>query len=204
MAEEKKDNDIVEPDKKKEIAAEKDESSDATDSTEKKEVEAAKEKGSDAKDSPDAKEVVEETKEVKLVEKPAPVVKKAPVKKKKAKPVVPEVHPLDVFGPVRKAFILNHIRTIEYQDLAKLIAVDVSELKDAVESAGIKLPIDRSRKWADLNVGTYRSLTDCARCPVQLEHVSFYVGLKKCDKCLEKNIKLWIESEIPIIFPFTR
>jgi len=104
-----------------------------------------------------------------------------------------EEHPLEKFGKVRKIFIMEHIRTIDYNDIADLIDVKGEELKEAVEKMGIKLPIDHTRKWSDINVGTFRSLTDCARCRVQLNHSSFFVGINNCRKCYAKNIKHWIE-----------
>ncbi len=113
-------------------------------------------------------------------------------------------HPLDSFGMVRKAFILDNIRTIDYNDLAKLLGIEVDDLKQAVEKAGIRLPIERALPWDELDIGTFRSLLYCARCPVQLDHIAFHVGQTKCKKCLERNIKLWIEKDIIIRFPFSR
>lgn len=109
---------------------------------------------------------------------------------------------LDSFGPVCKAFILENIRIIEYRDLAKLMGIKPDDLKKAVEAAGIRLPIERAMRWTDIDVGTYRSLMDCARCQVQLNHGTFFVGLKNCRKCLEQNIAHWIENGVRIELRF--
>jgi len=139
-------------------------------------------------------------------------VKKKPAKKKsvrkkavKAAPqktVMPEVTLFDRLGPIRKAFILDNIRLIDYRDLARLVGVKPEELKKAVESTGIKLPVERAKKWAEIDVGTFKSLADCARCQVQLNHGIFYVGLNKCKKCMERNIKLWIDENVIINIRF--
>jgi len=146
--------------------------------------------------------------EEKTVAEPDVVEKKPPKKKKvksrkKTEPKEEE-HPLEKFGPVRKTFILDNIRVIDYRDLARLAGVRADDLRSAVEKMGVKLPIERAKKWTEIDVGKYRSLMDCARCRVQLNHGSFYVGIKPCRKCLEKNIKLWIEKGIPIKLKFSR
>ena len=102
--------------------------------------------------------------------------------------------PLDKFGRVRKTFIKDFIRIIDYHDLAKLLGIKKEELKESVEKTGIKLPYERARRWADIDVGKYKSLTKCARCQVQCNHSNFIVGTENCKKCLEKNIKQWISS----------
>ena len=131
-------------------------------------------------------------------------VKKTPPKrKKKVKETGAEPQPLDKYGPFCNAFILEHIRNIDYTDIAKLIGIKSSDLKEAIEKMGIKLPIDRARKWTDIDVGKFMSLSDCSRCQVQLYHSSFYVGINNCKKCYEKNIKHWIGKKIPIILKFT-
>ena len=107
--------------------------------------------------------------------------------------------PMDKFGRVRKEFIKNFIRIIEYNDLAKMVGIKSVELKESVEKTGIKLPYERAKKWSDIEVGKFRSLTDCARCQVQKNHSSFLVGTNNCRKCLEKNIKHWIDSNNLII-----
>jgi hypothetical protein len=146
---------------------------------------------------------------------------KAPVKEKKQeKPSTPKDTPkkkqpsekahaekdeavtLESFGPVCKAFILENIRIIEYRDLAKLMGIKPDDLKKAVEAAGIRLPIERAMRWSDIDVGTYRSLMDCARCQVQLNHGTFFVGLKNCRKCIEQNIAHWIENGVTINLRF--
>ncbi|MBN1290553.1 MAG: hypothetical protein JXB48_01850 [Candidatus Latescibacteria bacterium] len=118
------------------------------------------------------------------------------VKKKKSAHVTED--PLDEFGAVRKAFIRDFIRIIDYRDLSKIIGIDDDKLKDAVEKTGIKLPYERAKTWEELNVGKYKSISDCARCQVQLNHSSFLVGINHCRKCLEKNIKHWISIDNPI------
>jgi len=110
--------------------------------------------------------------------------------------------PLAKFGDIRKNFILDFIRFIDYSDLAKLAGIKPSELKDAVEKTGIKLPLERARSWTDVDVGEFRSLADCARCQVQTNHGSFFVGINNCRKCLEKNIRHWIDSNVRIILRF--
>ena len=122
-------------------------------------------------------------------------------KRKKTKPV-PEAHPLEQFGPFCQSFIIEHIRTIDYVDMANLLLIKPDELKVSVEKMGIKLPIERARKWKDIDVGSFQSLTNCARCQVHCNHGSFFVGIKNCRKCYEKNIKHWIEKKVPIILHF--
>jgi len=143
------------------------------------------------------------------VGEPEAAEEKKPPKKKKAKakkksPPKEEEHPLEKFGPVRKAFILDNIRVIDYRDLAKLVGVKADDLRGAVEKMGVKLPIERAKRWSEIDVGKYRSLLDCARCQVQLNHGSFYVGIKQCRRCLEKNIKLWISKGEPVKLRFSR
>ena len=141
------------------------------------------------------------------VKAPVKAKEKEPIKKKRAKkrikkePVI-EVHPLEKFGSVCKEFILENIRTVEYRDMAGLIGIKPDQLKEAVESMGIKLPIDRARKWSEIDVGKFRSLSDCARCQIQLKHDTFFVGINKCRRCYEKNIKLWIEKNVSIKLTF--
>ena len=106
--------------------------------------------------------------------------------------------PLDKFGRVRKSFIINFVRIIDYDDLAKLVGIKSVDLKESVEKTGIKLPYERGRKWIDIDVGKFKSLTECARCQVQRNHSSFIVGTQNCRKCLEKNIKHWVESNMII------
>jgi len=127
--------------------------------------------------------------------------KKTRSNKKKAEKNESE-HPLDRFGKVKKHFILEHIKTIDYNDLAKLINIKSADLKKEVEKMGIKLPLERARKWEDIDLGHFLSLSDCARCQVQCNHRSFFVGIKDCRNCYEKNIKHWIKKEdlINVIF----
>lgn len=125
--------------------------------------------------------------------------------KKSAKAAsTPAAEALDAFGPVRKAFILDTIRTIDYVDIATLIGVKAEDLKKAVEEMGIKLPIERARKWSDIDVGTYKSIENCSRCQVQLNHSAFYVDINECRACLTKNISYWINKGIKIHLMFGR
>lgn len=109
---------------------------------------------------------------------------------------------IEQFGDVRKHFILDFIRFIDYNDLARLAGIKSSELKEAVEKMGIKLPLERARAWSEIDVGKYRSISDCARCQVQTNHGSFYVNMNNCRKCLEKNIRFWIYSNVKIMLIF--
>jgi hypothetical protein len=160
---------------------------------------AAEEKSNDA---------VPETVEVEDTKKktPSATTKKAkaekPSKTKNDGAVSDDAVTLESFGPVCKTFILENIRIIEYRDLAKLMGIKPDDLKKAVEAAGIRLPIERAMRWSDIDVGTYRSLMDCARCQVQLNHSTFFVGLKNCRKCIEQNIAHWIENGVTINLRF--
>ena len=122
-------------------------------------------------------------------------------RRKKIK-TVSDLHPLEKFGPVRKLFILEHIRTVNYRDMAKLIGIKSDELQASVEKMGIKLPIERAHAWSEIDFGQYRSITDCARCQVQRNHSTFFVGINNCRKCYEKNIKHWIKEEVVIDLRF--
>jgi len=115
-----------------------------------------------------------------------------------------EEHPLERYGPVRKAFILENIRIIDYRDIARLIGLKEKDLKAVIEDMGIKLPIDHARRWKDIDVGSFRSLSHCSRCHVQLNHSSFFVGEKNCRKCYEKNIAHWVDKNVPILVKFSR
>lgn len=123
-----------------------------------------------------------------------------------ADPVTPEVpdDPLGRFGDVRRKFIMDFIRVIAYEDIAKMIGVKPDVLREAVEQTGIKLPIERAKSWKDIDVGEFRSISHCARCQVQRNQASFLVGIKDCRKCLEKNIAHWIEKGEPVEITFDR
>ena len=99
---------------------------------------------------------------------------------------------------IPREFIKKYIRVIDYNDLSKLIGIKAQDLKEAVEKTGIKLPYERAGKWSDLDVGKFISISVCARCFVQKRHNSFIVGKKNCRKCLEKNIKHWVETDTVI------
>jgi hypothetical protein len=102
--------------------------------------------------------------------------------------------PLQALDIVRRKFIINHIRTIHYRDIARLLGMKANDLKVIVEKMGIKLPIERAKPWADINVGKFHSLEECARCQVQRKHSTFLVGINNCRKCCEQNIVFWIEN----------
>ena len=136
----------------------------------------------------------------KKTSKPKP--KKKREKSKVKEPIVVE-HPLDKFGSVRKTFILEHIRTINYRDIAKLIDINPDDIKVLVEKIGIKLPIKRTSSWVDIDVGQFISLSDCARCQIQINHRSFYVGINNCRKCYEKNIDYLIQKGENIVIKFS-
>lgn len=107
-------------------------------------------------------------------------------------PVIKE-DPLKKYGSVTRSFVLENIKHIDYNDIAGLVGVPAEELREAVENTGIKLPIEKALSWREIEVGTYRSLKDCARCQVQNRHGTFVVGYKDCRVCLKKNIKHWIK-----------
>ena len=138
-----------------------------------------------------------------LIEKTEKVVISKGKDKHKKKAEQPADHPLDKFGFVRKLFIMEHLRTIDYTDIARILGIDAGELKASVEKLGIMLPIERACPWAELDVGAYVSPEECARCQVQGRHARFYVGFTGCRECLEQNIALWIEKNEPsrLTFP---
>ncbi|MBT4482235.1 MAG: hypothetical protein HOC71_00990 [Candidatus Latescibacteria bacterium] len=158
------------------------------------------------------KESKEETTPVKIVSKRSDSEKKEKKggrKKKSKKSKITEpvdaFQPLEKFGPYCKAFILDHIRTINYIDIANLLNIKADDLKEAIEKMGIKLPIERAHRWSEINVGKFRSLSYCARCQVQKYHNSFNAGINDCRKCYEVNINHWVEKKCPINikFPYT-
>ena len=91
------------------------------------------------------------------------------------------------------------VRESRYDDVERT----AEELKKAIETMGIKVPIERARKWEDVETGEYHSLENCARCQVQMKHGVFIVGVGDCRKCYEQNIALWLDNdtEINIRFP---
>jgi outer membrane biosynthesis protein TonB len=67
---------------------------------------------------------------------------------------------LESFGPVRKAFILENIRIIDYRDLAKLTGIKPDDLKNAVEAAEYAcLSRGRCAGRTSMRVRTVRSWT---------------------------------------------
>jgi len=159
-------------------------------------------------DTATAESTAQKTSKKKSAASKKEAAKESPKKEKKvsagAEPKQTEKLLLDKLGPVCKSFILENIRYIDYRDIAKLVGVKPGDLKDAVEAAGIKLPFARARNWTDIDVGTYRSLDLCARCQVQLNHSTFFVGINNCRKCIEKNIKHWINQGEKINLRFGR
>jgi hypothetical protein len=100
---------------------------------------------------------------------------------------------LKKYGAVVRSFVLENIKHIDYRDMADLIGIPAEELREAVESSGIKLPVEKALPWKEVAVDTFRSLKNCARCQVQNRHSTFMVGFKNCRECYENNIKHWIE-----------
>lgn len=110
--------------------------------------------------------------------------------------------PIQQFGRARRKFIMEHIRTIHYEDLAKLLGIKPDDLREAVEQMGVKLPIERALHWEEIDMPSGVQVEVCARCGVQVNHRAFHVGLKGCRECYEKNIALWVERGDPIIIKF--
>lgn len=110
--------------------------------------------------------------------------------------------PIQRFGRIRRKFIMEHIRAIHYEDLAKLIGVDPEELREAVEQMGVKLPIERAVRWEEIEFEMNVPLEICARCKVQINHRAFHVEMSGCRECYEKNITLWIDRGEPITVKF--
>ena len=99
-------------------------------------------------------------------------------------------------------FVLDNIRVIDFQDMAKLIGINEERLKNILGEMGIKLPVEHARKWNDIETGTYKSPEHCAKCQVQLLHRSFFVDEQDCRKCYEKNIPYWVTGRINIRLKF--
>ena len=110
--------------------------------------------------------------------------------------------PLKHFGFVVRAFVLENIKAIFYRDIAELAGISPDDLKEALEKCGIKAPVDKVPRWADIDLGNYVSVSDCARCQVQRRHSSFVVGDKDCRRCYERNIRHWIKNGEPIRITF--
>ena len=101
---------------------------------------------------------------------------------------------LDELGSAAKKFILDNIMYIDYTDMAKLVGLKPDVLKQALSMMGIKVPVQGARRWQDIDVGTFESTEECSRCPVQMEHSTFSVGINDCRKCYEENICYWVEE----------
>ena len=114
----------------------------------------------------------------------------------------PKEDPLRQFGFVVRAFVLENIKAVYYRDIAELAGISPDNLKSALEKCGIKAPEDKVPRWKDIDLGTYVSLADCARCQVQRRHSSFIVGENDCRRCYERNISHWIKVGEPIRITF--
>jgi hypothetical protein len=97
-------------------------------------------------------------------------------------------------GSSAKKFILDNIMYIDYRDIARFIDMKPDALKNALGTWGIKVPIAGARSWKKIDVGTFTSLEECAKCPVQTKHSIFSVGICNCRKCMEENIRTWFEE----------
>lgn len=102
--------------------------------------------------------------------------------------------PLRQFGFVVRAFVLENIKAVNYRDIADLAGISPDGLKSALEKCGLKVSMDKVPRWADIDVGKYVSVSDCARCQVQRRHSSFIVGENDCRRCYERNIRHWIKN----------
>ena len=131
--------------------------------------------------------------------KPKKLSQKAEHKKESKKR---DINPYEIINSSVKSFIFENIRVLDYYDIAKFIQIKPDMLKSALGKLGIKVPVESSRKWNKISVGTYRSISDCAQCQIQLNHHTFLVGLRNCRKCYEKNISMWIKEgeKINILF----
>ena len=101
---------------------------------------------------------------------------------------------LDELGSSAKKFVLENIMYIDYKDMAALIGLKADVLKHALGMMGIKVPVQGARRWKDIDVGAFESIEECSRCPVQMEHTTFSVGINECRRCYEENIGYWIEE----------
>ncbi len=110
--------------------------------------------------------------------------------------------PLRKFGAVVRAFVLDNIKEINYRDIAVLAGIDAGELKDAIEKCGIKINEEKTTHWADIDLGEYESVSECARCQVQKRHSSFIINVNDCRRCYERNIEHWIKIGEPIRIVF--
>jgi hypothetical protein len=93
-----------------------------------------------------------------------------------------------------KKFVMDNIMYIDYRDMAALVGVKPETVKNALSDLGIKVPVQGARSWKEIDVGTFRTIDDCAKCQVQLEHSIFSVGIRNCRKCYEENIRNWAEE----------
>ena len=100
----------------------------------------------------------------------------------------------DDLGTALKSFILDLAKTIDYRDLAVLIDMKPDTLKDIMAEFGIKVPIESAKRWADIDVGSFKDISFCSRCQVQLNHHTFLVGINDCRKCFEENIRHWVKA----------
>ncbi|MFC1512131.1 hypothetical protein ACFL5H_02935 [Candidatus Latescibacterota bacterium] len=100
----------------------------------------------------------------------------------------------DDIGTSAKKFVLDNVTYIGYRDIARLIGMKPDALKNALGTRGIKVPLAGTHPWKKIDVGTFTALEECAKCPVQAQHSIFSVGINNCRKCIEENIKTWIEE----------
>ena len=100
----------------------------------------------------------------------------------------------DDLGTALKSFILDLAKTIDYRDLAVLIDMKPDTLKDIMAEFGIKVPIESAKRWEDIDVGSFKDISFCSRCQVQLNHHTFLVGINDCRKCFEENIRHWVKA----------
>ncbi len=106
--------------------------------------------------------------------------------------------PFKTYGYVVRTFVVENLGALDYRDIASLVGVPADDLKDAIERAGIPLEGEKIGRWENITTGEYKYAEDCARCDVQLRHSIFSVGHRNCAKCLEENIRLWVNSGHPI------
>lgn len=111
--------------------------------------------------------------------------------------------PLKKYGYVVRAFILENIKGLNYRDIARLVGIPEEELKDEVEKAGIKVTEKNVPRWEDLDIQVFETVAACARCQVQCRHSTFLVGYRDCRKCIEENIRHWIDEDHLIRLSFT-
>jgi hypothetical protein len=101
-----------------------------------------------------------------------------------------------------KKFIIDNVMYIDYHDLASLVGMRADDLKSVLMDLGIKVPVQGARPWKEIDVGTFTTLEQCAKCQIQAEHGIFAVGINDCRACYEENIRNWAEEGEPIRLSF--